>query len=89
MTASVTEYIKPDELCSVCHKRKGTRLCDYGTTEIQGIMCGKNAHMLDQIGTCDALLCTVCAVKVGQLDFCPMHARVALDEISRQLVKRQ
>lgn len=66
------------DLCQVCHKRKGTRLCDYIILE-QGptFVCGswiKQRQQNNAPMTCDELLCDHCSTCFGNMDFCPGHA---------------
>lgn len=64
------EIVHYKERCSVCGKRKGTRLCDFVVEEIWTSIDFQR-HAI----TCDALLCEKCAVRVGgETDFCPKHA---------------
>jgi hypothetical protein len=49
--------------CSVCHSRESTQLCDF---RLRGSETGK---------TCDRKLCKTCAVKHGDIDLCPPHAK--------------
>lgn len=75
-------------ICSVCHKRQATRLCDFpiGTThyighppraqmfEAQNINIAWKKVEMDKTITCDKPLCDECAIKMGnQIDFCPNH----------------
>ena len=50
--------------CGFCQKtRAATQLCD---AEIAKTLGGTAI-------TCDAPVCTVCALRVGELDYCPKH----------------
>jgi hypothetical protein len=51
--------------CQVCKAGEHTLLCD---APLRGAKTGK---------TCDRKLCDRCAVKVGDLDLCPAHGRLA------------
>ena len=52
-------------LCSFCHVRPHTKLCDYGFGG------GR---------TCDRKMCDGCSTEVGQdKDHCPTHNRVMLE----------
>lgn len=50
--------------CSACGTREHELLCDY---PLRGKKAGK---------TCSRKLCSACAVKVGDLDYCPAHAKL-------------
>lgn len=70
--------VKNFELCSICHKREATLLCDFPIGRI------KNFHMRLPNGltdyensfkeyaiTCDKRICSKCAVDIGNgLCFC-------------------
>ncbi|ALS27171.1 hypothetical protein IJ21_17700 [Paenibacillus sp. 32O-W] len=67
------EIVHYKDRCTVCRKRKGTRLCDYVVAQIRTSIDFQTHTM-----TCDALLCDECAVRVGgETDFCPKHANEA------------
>jgi len=51
--------------CDVCGVHEHTLLCDFA---LRGAKAGK---------TCSRRLCAKCAVRVGELDLCPAHAKVA------------
>lgn len=55
---------KPRAKCSACNVRVHELLCDF---PLSGKKAGK---------TCSRKLCSACAVKVGELDYCPPHAKV-------------
>ena len=75
-------------ICSVCHKRQATRLCDFpiGTTHYIGhpprylMQQAQNANIawlkieMSKTITCDKPLCDICAIQISNnIDFCPTH----------------
>lgn len=53
----------PAEKCSTCKVRPVAVLCDY---PLRGAAEGR---------TCSRGLCAKCATSVGELDYCPPHAK--------------
>lgn len=75
-------------ICTVCHKRQATRLCDFpiGRTHYIGhpprsqMSEAQNANVawkkvqMDKTITCDKPLCDECAIHMqNNIDFCPTH----------------
>ena len=51
--------------CSVCERHEHELLCDY---PLRGAKAGS---------TCSRKLCRKCAVRLGEQDMCPAHAKAA------------
>lgn len=67
-----------NRVCSICHKRKVTCLCDFvvayeNTPFFRSYLQVKES---DCHITCDVAMCDECAEKQGQFDFCPAHAKL-------------
>lgn len=75
-------------ICSVCGKRKATKMCDFPVGKCQYIghpprhlmQQAQNANVawqkveMSKTITCDKLLCDECAIQMGNgIDFCPVH----------------
>ena len=75
-------------LCSVCHKRPATKLCDFpiGRTHYVGhpprylMQQAKSANVawkkvdMYRTITCNKLLCDACSIQMGNdIDFCTTH----------------
>lgn len=91
------EVIKLEELCSVCHKKKATLLCDYIVHEwrfaghppfkyTEDVYTGEIYKELSDIPisgvqTCDRKICSDCATKFNGLDLCPKCVKQAINQL--------
>ncbi len=81
------EFDEPHQLCSICHKRFATKICDYVVEYpiFTQFVCHTDrwtAARETHPTTCDKALCDKCARTHGITDFCPYHDKMY------QLVKR-
>ena len=76
--------VKLTPLCSVCHKRPATKLCDFPIGTIRFVGHGPKWYKEGydprinpkRVITCDKPICDKCSVKSGCFDFCRTHKDV-------------
>ena len=66
------------QLCSVCHKRQATKLCDFvvGYQAAPFFHAYLDVESYEPHETCDVALCDMCATSVPDFDFCPAHVKL-------------
>lgn len=62
----------PENLCPFCGKREVTKICDkaIGSEEFTGYYT-KETIILNDIITCDKMMCNECVTHITGADFCP------------------
>ena len=79
--AEIVEYVP---MCSICHKRPATKLCDFPIGSVRYVGHGRRLYSLGydprinpkRVITCDKPICDKCSVKYGGFDFCRNHKEV-------------
>ena len=82
-TADIVQL--PQIICEECNKREATRLCDYDigyNIDLEGR--GKVKRV-----TCDKKLCTECATKINNKDYCKEHIKALKKEFGGVLSERK
>lgn len=67
----------PKVICEECRKREATRLCDYNigyNIDLEGL--GRRKRI-----TCDKKLCTKCASRINNKDYCKEHTKALKQEL--------